>query len=426
MNTQPWTFRGARRRLSSLVLCAPFLVGAPIPFPASAQQPPADPVTLKQAVDAALARLPETQAAGLRRQGADAQERAARSWTPEPIALELSQKSDRLQSKRGERETVAGIVAPLWLPGQRDRTQALAQAERDAVEGRVAAARWRAVAAVREAWWAAHAARQSLEVAQARLTHAERLAGDVARRSKAGDLSRADQHQADGAVAAAEAELATARAAQVKALQALKALTGIATVAALDAAGEPVPALAAEAALASHPVLREWADKAEVARRTRELAGAQTRANPELTLATTRERGGGGEPNVQSLTIGLRIPFGSDDRQAAKIASASADQTEAEVQLGLERERLLGDIEAAREQLAAARQAADASARRAVLARETRGFYEKSFRLGETDLPNRLRIDLEDFEAERRSARDRSELAHAISQLRQALGLLPD
>lgn len=426
MNTQPWTFRGARRRWSCLVLCAPLLIGAPISFPASAQQPTDAPFTLKQAVDAALARLPETQTAALRQQAANAQGRAARSWTAEPVALELSLKSDRLQSNRGEREAVVGVAAPLWLPGQRDGARALAQAERDAVDGRVAVARWRAVAAVRDTWWAVHAARQSTDVAQARLTHAQRLAADVARRETAGDLSRADRHQADGAVAAAEAELASARAAQAKALQALKALTGMTTATALDTGGEPVPVLAADAALASHPVLRELADKAEVARRTRALAGVQTRANPELLLATTRERGGAGEPSVQSLTIGLRIPFGSDDRQAAKLASASADQTEAEIQLALERERLLGDIQAAREQLAEARQAADASARRAALARETRGFYEKSFRLGETDLPNRLRIDLEDFEAERRSARDRFELAHAVSQLRQALGLLPE
>jgi cobalt-zinc-cadmium efflux system outer membrane protein len=66
-----------------------------------------------------------------------------------------------------------------------------------------------------------------------------------------------------------------------------------------------------------------------------------------------------------------------------------------------------------------------AAERRLELARESRGFFEKSFRLGETDLPTRLRIEAEAAEAERQAARARVELAAAISALRQVLGLLP-
>jgi cobalt-zinc-cadmium efflux system outer membrane protein len=59
------------------------------------------------------------------------------------------------------------------------------------------------------------------------------------------------------------------------------------------------------------------------------------------------------------------------------------------------------------------------------LALESRGFFDKSFRLGETDLPTRLRIESEAADAERQAARARIELAAAISAWRQALGLLP-
>ncbi len=72
-----------------------------------------------------------------------------------------------------------------------------------------------------------------------------------------------------------------------------------------------------------------------------------------------------------------------------------------------------------REQLAAAE-------RRAALAREVRGFFERSFRLGESDLPTRLRVELEAVEAERQAARARVAVATAVSALRQALGLLPE
>jgi cobalt-zinc-cadmium efflux system outer membrane protein len=93
--------------------------------------------------------------------------------------------------------------------------------------------------------------------------------------------------------------------------------------------------------------------------------------------------------------------------------------------LALDRARLQSDREAALAHVQAARAQLAASERRAALARETRGFFEKSFRLGETDLPTRLRIEAEATEAERQAARNRIELAAAISAWRQALGLLP-
>lgn len=434
MNIPPWTSRGARRRLSRLALCAPLVCGVLNPSNVSAQQPAdtapvgtvAAPVTLKQAVDAALARLPQTHAADARRDAATARLRASGSWTPEPMALELSAKSDRLQTNQGDREWVAGIAAPLWLPGQRDSTIAVADAARAAVDSQLDAVRWRTAATVREAWWAVQGAREAQRAAQSRVDTAQQLASDVQRRVQAGDLSRADQHQADGAVAAARAELALTQSAASRAAHNLRALTGLSTAATLDMHGEALPVVPADAVLDTHPALRELADKAEVARRTRDLAGIEKRGNPELTFATSRERGGSGEPYARALTLGLRIPFGSNDRHAARLSEASADQTEAEIALMVERDRLAADVAAARDQLAAAQLAADAATRRAVLARETRGFYAKSFRLGETDLPNRLRIDLEDMEAERQSARARVDLSAAISQLRQALGLLPE
>jgi cobalt-zinc-cadmium efflux system outer membrane protein len=61
-----------------------------------------------------------------------------------------------------------------------------------------------------------------------------------------------------------------------------------------------------------------------------------------------------------------------------------------------------------------------------VLARDVRGFVEKSFQLGESDLPTRLRVETEAVEAQRQAAVARIAVAGAVSALRQALGLLPE
>ncbi len=247
----------------------------------------------------------------------------------------------------------------------------------------------------------------------------------------AGDLARADQHQADGAVAGAEASMAQAEAGLAAARQHLRALAGVAPAssgAAMtelgNALAEPAPDAAA-AELESHAALQELKDRAAVAQRSVELTATQSRANPELTLATTRDRGARGDASQQTITLGIRIPFGAGPRSDARSANARAETMEIQAQLALERERLTAEREAARVRVESSRTQLMAAERRAQLARESRGFFDKSFRLGETDLPTRLRIEAEAAEAERQAARTRIELAAAISAWRQALGLLP-
>lgn len=391
---------------------------------ASAQQPAGTTTSLPALFEAAWARQPEAQALPLRRDAAQAQRRAADAWTPEPPALEASLKTDRLQRDEGAREMELGIAVPLWLPGERGSAAALAQAEASALESRAQAARLRLAATVREAWWQWQRAGLELDVARGQLDSAQGIARDVARRAQAGELARADQHQADGAVAAAQAALASAEAAATAAQLQLQALAGAGPLAppAGSPPAEPEPSPAEPA---THPALLELADRAATAERSAALASRQSRANPELLLATTRDRGAYGEREGRTLTLALRVPFGGGPRHDGRVATARADAAEAQAQLALDRERLQWEAQAARAQVAAARQQLAAAERRATLARETRGFFDKSFRLGETDLPTRLRIETEAAEAERQAARARIDLAAAISTLRQALGLLP-
>ena len=400
--------------------------------PASVSVAPAAPETaaaslsLRQLFDAAWARQPEAMSLQARRDAVRAQQSAATAWTPEPAALEISNKTDRLNRNHGARELEVGVAVPLWLPGERNRSAALAEAEGAAIESRATAAQLRVAASVREAWWQWQRARIEADSARDQLDSTRRIAADVARRTKAGDLARADQHQADGAVASAEANMAQTEAALAAARQHLRALAGSAPEPGevAGALAEPDPGAAA-ADLEAHAALLELKDRAAVAERTAALASTQSRANPELMLATTRDRGAFGEAAQQTITLGVRIPFGGGPRHDARKANARAEATEVRAQLALERERVIAEREAAKVRVDASRAQLAAAERRAQLARESRGFFDKSFRLGETDLPTRLRIEAEAAEAERQAARTRIELAAAISAWRQALGLLP-
>lgn len=385
-------------------------------------------LSLKQSFDAAWLRQPEAQSLAQRREAAEARRQVAESWTAEPPTLELSGKTDQPLKNQGGREYVAGVALPLWLPGERSRSGALAEAESMVVSSRASAAQLRTAAAVRDAWWNWQRARGEQALASERLDNARRLASDVGKRVKAGDLARSDQHQADGAAALAEVNLAETNSVLAITTQHLRALSGTMPDTKSSDAPEPSPAVPADfsALDATHPAVRELFDRTELARRAADLAGVQRRNNPELLLATTRDRGATGDDWQQSITIGVRIPFGSESRNRAKVGLARAEAIESEGQLRLERERLASDLDAARLHVEAAQARQAAADKRARLARESQAFFEKSFRLGETDLPTRLRIELEAVEAERQSTRARIDLAAAISTLRQVMGLLPE
>mgnify|MGYP000735785044 CR=1 FL=1 len=385
-------------------------------------------VSLKDVFETAWQRQPEAYALQSRRDAAQAQAKAASMLSPEPPSLEISQRSDRMTGNSGAREAEVGIAVPIWLPGQRTASADLAQAEISLVERKLLASQLRLASSVRDAWWGWLRARVDAELASEQLANAQRIAADVAKRTNAGDLAKSDQHQAEGAVAAAQAHAAQAQAASAAALAQVMALTGRTAPADLkvNAAVEPTPdSTPHTGAAVGHPLLAELEDRITMAERTAQLISAQRRSNPELTVATTRGRGAFGERYGQTVLIGIRVPLGAGPRHDARLATAQAEAIEVQSQLVLEQARIQADKQGAAARLEAARTQLDAAQRRAQLANESRSFFDKSFRLGESDLPTRLRIEAEAAEAARQAARSRIDLASAISALRQSLGLLP-
>ncbi len=430
--------RSSRSRACAWALAAWAAIG---PGVAPALPPSDDSLGLVRAFEAAWQRQPEVASQAARRQAAEGAARAASRWVADAPALDVAARSDRLNSNDGSREYDLALALPLWLPDERARSGALAAAEDAALAAKWHAARLRVAASVRDAWWAAQLARVDETLAQTRLDSARQLASDTARRVRAGDLARADQFQADSALAQAEGALAEAAAAAEAATLALRTLIGttaadtavssaVTTPSGAPAApsgAEPLPPPAARPTDldVDHPTLAELAARAALGARAAELAATQTRANPELLLGAKSERGQRGEPYDHSLIIGVRVPFGGGGRADAKIAAARADALEAQAQLALERTRLHAEIEAARLRVSASRTRLAAADKQWRLADELRGFIDKSFKLGETDLPTRLRVELDAVTAQRQAARLRIEAAAAVSALRQALGLLP-
>ena len=420
------------RILSIAMYAAALSAGATLPLNALAQATPdTSPITLSQVFEQAWQRHPAFQSLSDRRAASDASRQAAQAWTAQAPSLDVRTQDDRIGSDRGAREWEAGVVLPLWLPGQRARAQQLAEVEAMAVDAHTAQARLALAGQVREAWWAWHRANAELTLAEARVGHAQALLTDIQRRVQAGDLARSDQHQADGLLASAVASQAQAQAQRSQAWQMLAAWVpgqGLReTTSAAPAQIEATAPAVSEQALdiEAHPLVTVLAVQAKVARQSAELAATQVRANPELTLGTVQGRDQRGEGYQRALTLGLKLPLGSSPAQSAQAARARADASEIEAQLALVRIQVEQSVAGARTRLMLARTLQEATHKRARLAKENQAFFDKSFRLGETDLPTRLRIDLEAQEAERQDVLARIEVSAATSALRQAEGLLP-
>jgi outer membrane protein, heavy metal efflux system len=402
---------------SVLLGAAPATAQAPVPssfLPAG--------VTLGHALEAAWQRAVQARESDAQARRARAEQTAASSLWAAPPAVELNHLNDRAHSNAGRRETEVGLVWPLWLPGQRDARAAAADAESKLADAATQAARLRVAGQVREAAWKLSAAQAEAASVAAQARYLQGIADDVQRRVQAGDLARAD-------ALAARAELLEARSAQSEADQRVQAaraqwrtLTGLEAMPHL----QPPPAASlSDMPTEEHPELRLAAQAVERARKRLDSVNLSRRDPPELSVKYREESPGFGEAAQRGIGIGLRIPFGTDSRNAPLQAAALGELDVAEATEQRLRERQDADLALARSALQSAAQQLDGTRDRAGLLRERAQLVDTSFKAGETSLPELLRAANAAAQADAALARQQAALGLAHAQLQQALGLLP-
>ncbi|MGZ8293729.1 MAG: TolC family protein [Telluria sp.] len=404
------------RRLS---LC---IAGAAIVLPCLATAAPTAPVTgatLKAVIETAWSRSAEVRTLEARQEEAAAARATARSWIAGSPTLGLSQRADRGDSQRDQRESEVSLSAPVWLPGQKSAREAVAARSTEEVSAQLIQARLAVAGEVRTRLWEAAGARESLEEKQDHLEHMEQIADDVQRRVKAGELARSDGLMAEQEVHAAQVEVALTKSRAAAALARYTLLTGVASLPSL----EPEPLRpAADAVNARLAAARATELRARAGLR---LAEATRGAPPSVAVSLREERERNlGEP-TRSIGIALQIPLGSEARNRpaealarTQIAAAAAEAAQAEASVG-------SDASLAHEQLENARAALAAAISRAATLHEHRALIDKAFRLGEQGVADVLRSNALTHEADVAVRQQRVALGLAHAQFNQAQGLLP-
>jgi cobalt-zinc-cadmium efflux system outer membrane protein len=399
-------FSSARPRMAAIagLLALAFSVGAQTPRP-----------TLRDAVDAAWSLSPQARALASRQAELGARARAAGAFFAGAPTVSLAHKAGR-GAASGAQETEAEISAPLWQPRLRSATASQVEADRAALAAQTAAAKLKLASEARELAAAAALAETQLELATRKSAEAQAVAADTERRVRAGESARVDALRAGSALREAESARAAAEGALARALANWRALTGMPQLASLDEAPSPE---------GLHPIVQAAEAQARAARSKLEVTEADRRDPMEVGVGLVRERAGGGAPTESAVRLSLRVPLGGDVRNGARIAAARAELDAAEAELDAARRLAGSEREAALAELQAARRSERLAGDRERFAREAQELIAKSHRLGEADLPTRLRADAERFEAELARVRASIEARRALSKLNQANGAMP-
>ena len=347
----------------------------------------------------------------------NAREQAANAVLSGTPSVTLSQRSDRLNANRGLREYEAGLAFPLWRAGVRAATTTQVESDRSALFADDSSSKLKLAAELRDL--VASAALNTIErdLAEHKLEDARVLLQDTQRRVKSGERPRIDTLQASAAERLAAVQLAQADAARVVLQAQWRALTGLVQ---LSNPEESVLAPPVE-----HPRMLAAEARVRAAQTRLVLTELDKRDAPELGVGVTHERALTSEASQNALRLSLRIPFGGVTHNAPRLSAARAELSAAEADRDAVQRQVQADLHAAQAGLLASQVVQSLAAERSALSAEAQALVAKSYQLGESDLPTRLRTDHESFEAQLALARARAETQRAIARLNQSSGLLP-
>ena len=381
------------------------------------------PLTLTEAFRLALEQQPWVASAAERQREQQARETVAAAWFADAPTVASGLK---VGSRDNLRELEIEISAPIATASRRSAQVATARSEALAYVANVAQQTLKLANEVRESYWAVQLAASELMLTDDEVARAEQLAQDSARRTLAGDSARVDTLQAKAALQLARSHRAETEQRVSSARQTLRGLVGDAAIRPLAEMPESLPN-SADALRTEHPTLRGAEQSVLLARAKLNEASTLVYAPPtaSLTLGNERTSNNGSSASSTVARIGVSLPFGGTQRASPRIAQASAELAEAQSHERVARRQLIVEIDSAKAALAASERRIAILTERAALATEVASLYAKAFRLGELNLPTRLRAEGERASATLALTRARIERHAAISRANQSLGLLP-
>lgn len=380
----------------------------------------APPVSLRQAVDAAVALLPEHGLGSAYTDHAQALSQQSRSWLAAAPLVSLGLQNDRLNNDIGYQEVELALELPLKRFAQASWDKQLSavseqqahvwqQAQRLIAAGQVRNTIWDYTAAVSKTGLT----RKALEIAEgieAKLERMVELGEDAAF-----DLLAARQDRLQKTL-----DWQQAKADEKASLEAYQVLTQLPTPPnnALEANPEKPPATT-NALLRLAQLNARYAQA--IAQRTQSSLGGQ----PSLSLRARQERSDRGSHTDQFTGIGLTLPLGGKQLLASDYTAALKEAAQAKSEyLVLQRKLRLAE-QRTREQLQALQVGLPLAQQALAAAKERWRMAQLAYDHGALSFIELLRAQNTWLEAQQSDAATRLAIGKAQAELNQILGVTP-
>ena len=378
--------------------------------------------TLAETVRASVERHPDYPLVEARRKVGAGYRKQADSLLGGDPSLELSATGDTFGSDYGYEEYVAGVSAPVWLPGQRRSKGAIADNIALLADSELRKLTWEVSGEVLERAWALRIAETGMKQSMKQWAAARALVQDIRHRYEVGEVSRNDLLLAQQDLVEAETGYQEATNALERARLAWLNYTGFREL------PEDLSSFSDTRDgqdLDRHPLVLAALAAVDTAVAKAEDARAQRRAPPVVSLFAKRDRGTRHEEYTDSLGLAFSLPLGTAAPAAPAIAEAEAERTRSEAEANLLRRELDLRLSQAEQDLAnavrllkLAQQKYDYSHSRLKLAR-------RAFELGEMDLYQLLLARRQSNLATRDLKLRRLEKERAAARRNHALGVIP-
>jgi outer membrane protein TolC len=344
----------------------------------------------------------------------------AHAILPSTPAMIVAHQNDALASGRNEREWLAEVELPIWLPNQRSNRLKVADAFQTNMAASRESIRLQVAGMLREALWDIAFNDNNFALATSKLELARNLQVDVDKRYQAGEMAKTDFMLAQQETLRAEREQLRAEAEVMHARHRYSLLTGL-----HELPGSFVETQSSLEDYSHSSIWMEAESKLGLAETERNLAQIESHENLQVLLNMRRTQGALDNLSNDSVGLRLRIPFGGDAR-AAPIKAA------AELGVGYaltEREKLRVALEAmmheAEHNLSVSRAELTIATKQYEIAKESAKLAQKAFSLGETDLVSLLRVQAQTYDTERAFTTRQIQLQWDIARYNQVVGVLP-
>lgn len=378
-------------------------------------------LTLPQVISMTLEKFPDQLLSNALEQEADALQRRGSSLLAGAPIIGMRYQDDLPGDDSGYREFEAELELPLWNWGQRSAGQAVAEQAHNAANKQSSAIKLHVAGLVRNALWNMALEDIRYEQAKSILDISEKLLSKIKRRVELGDLPRSDlllaqsdRLQKRTILLQAEAEVMHSRRHYISLTQ-----------------NDQIPDNFKEK-LSSLPNITEDHPKlsaidAVVQRRHAEVNWVKSAGSGQSSfiLGGKSEKGSEIDDDIESMSVGISIPFGGGAHLAPDIAAANLKLTEALAQRAHLFRKLEKEHHDAKHELEVTQVELKIANELKQIAESLLKMTRLSFSAGEINLMDLLKIQARSFNAIRHAKEHSVMLQKNIALYNQAVGLLP-